>query len=149
MYITIPGEVMRELEFSKFAWQKRDGKITFALTFVNNGNVRIRPRGAIEITNFFGRVVRTIPIPEREVFPRDTITLPVEWKDAPGFGKFTARASVAYDAERILERSVTFWMFPPQRMLLRVGLSFGVFVILLAGIFRIVRGTKRRKRDER
>lgn len=148
MYITLPGERLVELEFKELTWEVVEEKITFALTLVNNGNVRIRPRGAIEIINLFGRMVETIPIPEREVFPRDTITLPVAWKDAPSFGMFTARASLTYDADRTLTRSVRVWMFPSRRMFLGVGLAFGMFIISLAGIFRVVRGRKRRERDE-
>lgn len=146
MYITIPGDIVKELKFTEFTWEKIDGKIIFSLTFVNNGNVRIIPKGEIKITNIFGKAVDTIKILEREVFPKKEITVPVEWEKVLALGKFTARASVVYDTNRTLTQKLTFW-FLPRKVLLGSGLSGGVAIIILLmiAVIRKIRGRREKK----
>lgn len=146
MYITIPGDIVKELEFTEFTRKKIDEKIIFSLTFVNNGNVRIKPKGEIEITNIFGKTVDTIKILEREVFPKREITIPVEWEKVPALGKFTARASVVYDANKTLTQELTFW-FLPKKVLLGSGLAGGIAIIILLTIviIRKIRGRREKK----
>ena len=147
MYITIPGEIVREWEFKEFISKKQEEKITFYLTFINRGNTRIRTKGEIEITNIFGKVDDVLRIPEREIFPGKTITIPIQWNKVLLLGKFRARAAVSDDSSQILNRELTFLVFPPQRISLPIGVSLGVFSILLAVLFILIgRKSKKQKR---
>ncbi|HEC66541.1 MAG TPA: DUF916 domain-containing protein [bacterium] len=109
MYITIPGDIIKELEFKEFTQKTEDRIVIFSSTFVNKGNVRIRLKGSIEITDVPGEVVDTLNIPEREVFPNKTITIPVEWNpEALLGGEFKAQALVIYGSNRSLAQELTF-----------------------------------------
>ncbi len=150
MYITIPGDIIRELEFTEFTQKTEVGKVIFYLTFVNNGNVRIIPKGEIRIIDVSGNEVDSIKITEREVFPRKAITIPIEWKTASLSGKFTARASVVYDANKTLTQELTLEIisqelisgasspqestsltFLPQKVLLGLGVGVGIIILLI------------------
>lgn len=145
MYITIPGDMVRELEFREFTREMIDGKFTFYLTFINKGNVRIGPKGEIEITDIFGNAVDSIKIPEREVFPGKTITIPIEWDKVPLLGKFTAQASVVYDADQTLTKELTFWILPSQKVLLALGAGILIIILLILVVIRKIRGRRKKK----
>lgn len=141
MYITIPGDMVRELEFTEFTWKTIKGKITFYLTFVNKGNVRISPKGNIEIKNIFGKAAGKTEITQREVFPKNTIILPIELKEALGIGKFSALASVSYDANKTLSKKISFWVLPSQGIIIAIGI---VLILLVIVGFLIIRKIKRK-----
>lgn len=164
MYITVPGDIVRELEFNDFTWNIQDGKVAFYLTFTNKGNIRIVPKGEIKIRDAAGKEIGSIKIPEREVFPKSTITVPVEWTETPASGKFIAVASVTYGADGILTRTIKFALgggeaskittmlasiFASRWLPFGAGLGFGIFMTLLIVLFMIVRkkvGKKKRKK---
>ncbi len=111
MYITIPGKMVKKLGFDDFSVEthEKERLITSVSSFSNKGNVRIRLKGKIEVVDSFGKVVNALDIPEREVFPGKSISIPVEWKpsNATG-GEFTMRASVFYDSGKSLSREASF-----------------------------------------
>jgi hypothetical protein len=145
IYLTIPGEIIRKLEFEKFTWKLEEREVIFHLDLSNKGNVRISPKGEIEIKNIFGKVVDKLEIPEREVFPRSIITVPVKWEKRPFLSKFTAIATVTYDVDKTLTQKVTFWIIPAKKTLLLFGLSvFAGIIIILVTFFVIRKILKRR-----
>lgn len=144
IYITIPGDIVRELKFTEFVLKRGDEKTILFLTLVNNGNVRIRLKGNIEIKDIFGKVTDILNIPEREVFPRKTIIIPVEWDKISRFGKFTAFASVIYAGDQTLTQELTFWGLPSQKVLLGSGLVAGIVIIFLL-VFVVMRKIHLRK----
>lgn len=144
IYVTVPGEIVRELEFKEFSFKRvSDKQGTFYLTLNNKGNVRISPEGNIEIKNNFSKAENKLDLPQREVFPRDEIVLSVEWKEIPFFGRFVAQASVAYDG-RILTKEILFWILPPERILVTGSYSLGGIIVLLI-ILLITRKIIRRR----
>lgn len=155
MYITIPGDIVRELAFTEFIWESGNDKTIFYLTLVNNGNVRILPRGEIEITNIFGKLVAIIKIPGREVFPGDTITIPVVWEPTSLLGRFTAKTYVTYDQGQTPTREVTFWIISLQNLLASqhslssFGLGVVIFIFFLAGIFVALRRKLWKHKEEK
>jgi len=147
IYLTVPGELIKKLEFEKFTWKLEDRQVTFYLDLANKGNVRLSPKGEIEIKNIFGKVIDKIEITEREVFPRSTIIVPIKWEKRPFFGKFTAMATVTYDVDKTLTQKVTFWIFPPKKTLLLFGLLvFAGIIIILISFFVIRKILKKRGR---
>lgn len=109
MYITVPGDIVRELVFSEFREETQNRIVTFYPAFSNRGNVRIRLKGTIEVTDISGVEMDVVAIPEREVFPGKEIIIPVEWNPAEMLrGKFIARAVVRYDNNQSLTRELNF-----------------------------------------
>lgn len=145
VYLTVPGEIVRKMEFTDFSWEMNNDKFYFLLTLENKGNVRIEPKGEIIIKNILGRK-EEIKIPTRVVFPKDKIVLPVEW-ERPSVGRFIVLATAIYSSE-ILTREITFWILHSQGILLGIGLSIGIILILLVR-FLIIRKNKKKNEKEK
>jgi len=146
IYLTVPGEMIKELELEEFSYKIEENLIVFYLTLTNKGNVRILPKGEIEIKDKSGKVVDEIQITEREVFPKDTIELPTKWEKTMA-GKFTALAGVSYDAEKTLTKELSFEVEgvtetekteKSSKTFLIIASIFGGIIILLI-IFFVVR----------
>ena len=54
IYITVPGKVVRDIEFRKVSYTIDDGQLIFNIQARNNSNVRIEPDLDITITGLFG-----------------------------------------------------------------------------------------------
>ena len=148
VYITVPGDMVKKLVFGDFVEETQDRVVTFASTFVNEGNVRIRLKGNIEITNSKGIVVGDVSIPEREVFPGKTITIPITFEPQSTLeGVFKAAAFVIYEGGKPLVQELTFSiskMRQPLNLALVSSVSAGVGVglaiaALLFGIIYLAR----------
>lgn len=140
IYLTIPGEIIKELELEEFSYKIEEGSVVFYLTLTNKGNVRILPKGEIEIKDKTGKVIDKITITEREVFPKDIIFLPTRWEKTMA-GKFTALATVSYGTEKVLIKKLSFEIEgarEPQKTLLIIVSIIGGIIILLI-IFFVVR----------
>ncbi len=140
IYLTVPGEIIKELELEEFSYKIEEGQVVFYLTLTNKGNIRISPKGEIEIKDKSGNAVDKIKITEREVFPKDTIVLPTRWEKTK-VGKFNALATVSYGTEKNLTKELSFEIGgaqKPQKTLLGIGSIVGGIIILLI-IFFVVR----------
>lgn len=149
IYLTMPGEIIKKLELEEFSWKMEEGQVVFYLTLSNKGNVRILPRGKIEIKDESGEMIDKVKITEREVFPKDTIVLPTRWEKTMA-GKFTALATVSYGVGKNLTKELSFEIAGaqnpqiestqnPQKTLLIIGLTIGGIIILLIAFFVVRR----------
>lgn len=141
IYITIPGERIEKLAIESFNSNTENGKIIFQLTLVNEGNVRIAPKGKIEIKDESGTVVDTIDLAQREIFPRDKIVLPTKW-DKTLEGKFTVLATVDYGGQKltkelILNNERKVLETKNTNTVLAIGIILGVILIILLTVFLI------------
>lgn len=100
IYITIPGKKISKLEIDSFDNTMEDDKIVFQLSLINKGNTRIAPKGEIEIKNESGELVDKIDLTQREIFPKNTIVLPIKWEKTVK-GNFTVVATVTYDNQKL------------------------------------------------
>lgn len=160
IYVTVPGEIVKELVFKEFIQDTQERVVTFSSTFLNKGNVRIRLRGSVEVTDDSGVVVGSVEIPEREVFPGKSITIPVPWvpEDSVG-GDLTARAQVVYGTGQSIEKELDFFLTPLKKSLslslftsigLGVGVGVGGMLLLMAFLYFVFgRKTRRRRRRRR
>jgi len=144
MYITVPGEIVRRLAFNAFIEEVEDGRVTLFPSLSNEGNVRVQAKGEIEIIDRAGETVAILPIPEREVFPREKITIPILWDAAVSPGSFIARALVEYDGGQTLIRELGF-VIPSSGVALWVTLVAGALIVLLGGGLFVVSRRKRNK----
>jgi len=100
IYLTIPGEKIEKLEIGEFSNIVEKNKIIFQLTLINKGNTRIAPKGEIVIKDKLGNVVDQVQLTRREIFPKDTIVIPVNWGEILN-GTFTALATIEYGNQKI------------------------------------------------
>lgn len=154
LYVTVPGDIVKKLVFDAFTQEVQDDTVIFFAAFSNKGNVRVRLKGDIEIRNSSGEVVDIAGIPEREVFPQKTITIPIEWHPENLDGKkLKARAVVNYDSDLSLEKELIFsapYLKKPFTLasVVSTGLSAGVGigVVLSVLIFAVLKIIRRRKK---
>lgn len=130
VYLTIPGEIIKNLLFKIFSWERKDGRFYFNLELENTGNSRIEPRGEITLTNILGQAIDKISIPHREVFPKDKIVLPVEWEKSSllwaRYGGLIAKAKVSY-ADKTLEQTINIFTVP----WIELGALLGLIAIIV------------------
>ncbi len=138
--LRVSGEIFEEARIRDFfsdktIYSKPDASFT---THVENlGNVLIKPRGPIDITNLFGKKVATIIMNNSaaSVFPRDSREFKVSWqKDGIAFGRYEAIMSLAYGQEperKTISAMTSFWILP-LNIILPV---FGGILFLILAIF--------------
>lgn len=153
--------VIRSLQTDRYFYG--DKRVDFVARVENKGNVLIRPRGPVEITNMLGDVVASPMMNESQngVYPDSIRELTAAWgEDGLGFGKYTAMAALIYgepgEAQQTMIANTTFWVLPWEiiRPLLIVLAVFTLLTYLfvrhyiknqvrkLAGGRQLVRATK-------
>jgi hypothetical protein len=130
LLVKVAGDVNEQLGVASFQALKRlyeRGPVTFETRTENTGNVHLKPRGTITITNTFGREVASVQIDERNVLPDAIRKVDTVWDDSSlRFGRYTATLSLVYGAEgTIVNASTSVFMFPTK-------LAAGVLAVLAA-----------------
>ena len=146
----ISGDIREEAEIREFTTNKNiygTADVIFTTNIENLGNVLIRPRGPIDITDMFGKKVATLIVndPEAGVFPKTIREFAVSWSE-PGFyfGRYEAVMSLAYGEEngrQTVSRSISFWILP-LKFLISV---FGGLLLLVLFLFVFIRLHIKRK----
>jgi hypothetical protein len=145
----VAGDVVEEAQIREFRTDKgiySDPNVTFSTRIRNPGNVLVRPRGPIEIVNFFGKKVATLRMNDEAagVFPEGEREFSVQWQSQDlAFGRYQAFMSLAYgeDGRKTASASVSFWVLPLRLMFGALG---GLIVFILAIVF-LIRFTVRRR----
>ncbi|MBI5871135.1 MAG: hypothetical protein HZB44_09355 [Actinobacteria bacterium] len=124
------------------------GPIDIGLVFNNEGNVHLKPSGRVIVTNILGQAVAEIPAPEWVVLPESSRRSVVKWDSHYLFGRYTARAEIAYgpDGTPIIA-STTFWVVP-WKIVLAIALGIGLLIAFVSWLVRRKRGTRRGLEDE-
>lgn len=147
--LRVNGDVVEEGLIREFRTDKTiygTPDVNFLAKVENRGNAVLRPRGPIEITNFFGKKVATIIMNDGggAVLPKTDRTFRVNWTtDGFAFGRYEAVMGLVYgDEERsTISANTTFWVLPTKAILWIAGIILG----LLAAVFVIVKLIVRRK----
>ncbi|NTV31326.1 hypothetical protein HGA91_05120 [candidate division WWE3 bacterium] len=115
--LKIAGDVTEKASIESFAasqsWYEH-GPVTFDARFANKGNVHIKTRGTITISDIFGRTVGIVPLTEKNVLPDAVRRIDATWDNSWGFSKYTAVLSTNYGESNteILTASTTFFIIP-------------------------------------
>lgn len=121
--------------------------VTLAFRLRNQGNVHVRARGTVRITNGLGIRVAELALPESNVFPEAVRRVEVQWPgDVPFYlrpllaGPHTAVATIGYGTRGavVISPAATFWYVPAVEL----GIPVGAAGILL--LWRRLRRTRRR-----
>lgn len=147
--LRISGEIseearVREFRSDKTVYSKPD--VTLTARIENIGNVLIRPRGPIEISDFFGKkkIVIRINDDAAGILPGHDREFTATWRtDDFAFGRYQALMSMVYGDEekKTISSVLTFWVLPVRG----IGIAGGSIIVFIAGIFFFVRIYIRRK----
>lgn len=111
--------------------------VTFATTFENTGTVRLRPFGAIEIKNMFGKAVDSVAVEEYNVLRDSVRQMKYEWKQSGfHFGRYTASINLKRGyGEETDTMKVSFWIIP-WRLILLVLAGIIIALLIMRYIFK-------------
>lgn len=137
-FFVVAGDITEKGSITEFkterVWRHED--INFDIAFTNQGNVHIRPRSLLTITDWRGNVVEKIEDRGNTTLPEKSRKWNLIWTKRPWIGKFKAKLETRIDQDSPIQtREATFFVFPST--------EFGLLlIILLIGLF-ILRGRKR------
>lgn len=126
--LTIAGQAKELAEVTKFSPAKKlywnNQTINFDLKIADKGNVYIRPRGFLTITDIFGRKVAQMEIDGKNILPGATRQIPLEYKSKRFFGPYTASLALVYgNTNQNINATAGFWVIP--------WLSTSIVIVLL------------------
>jgi hypothetical protein len=138
--LRISGEVKEGIDIESFSTGKNFyeyGPIDFSSRVLNTGNVHIKPKGVITISNIFGKVIATIDVDQKNVLPGSIRKIDSVWDKTNLFGKYNATLSVNYgQAGDIITDSTSFYVFPYR-------LIIGILVLLIVLLVLVIRSKDR------
>lgn len=103
-FMIVKGDIKEQLAITSFSgggFIRQKGPVTLSLSLQNSGNVHLLPVGSIEIFDFFGKKLDTLPLPAAITLPKTTKTITLEWDNKGYLGFFTARAGIKYGTRNI------------------------------------------------
>lgn len=135
VFLKIAGQVNEKAEIASFGAKSglhERGPVGFDIRVKNTGNVQVKPRGTITISNAFGKKVATVRVDEKNVLPGSIRKLSADWNNGWLFGKYNATLSLVYGSDRqVLTASTSFWGFPYKL----IGIVVAVLVVLVAFVY--------------
>lgn len=111
--------------------------VDFLTIFHNTGNVHLKPRGGIVITNWFGRKADTISVNPNanNVLPQSSRQFISQWKTGFAFGHYTAEAQLVYDQTgTVVTAKTSFWVIPWK---ITLSVALGLFLLLFLLVWGI------------
>lgn len=135
--IRISGDIIDTARIRSFSTDKLlySGKhVEFTAKIQNQGNILIRPRGPVTITNMFGSKPEVVMANEAlaGVFPGTMRDLVFNWdSDELGFGRYKAIIALVYDGQegqKTIDATHVFWIFPVKIMVTIIG-AFAAIII--------------------
>ncbi|MBD3208323.1 MAG: DUF916 domain-containing protein [Candidatus Nealsonbacteria bacterium] len=129
--LSVAGEVEENLAVSDFSVPQYSeyGPIPFSIKFENQGTIHVKPRGLITITDWLGRKVADISVPEKNVLPGAVRKIEASWNtDWLLAGRYTATLHGGYgSANTFTPEVITFWGFS-----WKIGLMIAAVVTFFA-----------------
>jgi len=150
--LQISGEIFEEAQIREFRTNRMifsQPEVTFITRVENIGNVLVRPRGPLEITDFFEKKVATLRMNDSgaAVLPKSIRQFEISWQgEGLTFGRYQAVMSFVYGQEerKTISRTLSFWVLPLNIILPVVGGILGLILL----VFVLVKLYIRRKLRE-
>jgi len=143
--LRVSGNVNEQAEIETFetASYSPKGPVVFTLRLKNNGNVHLRPKGTIVITNQFNQKVAEIPLQGANVLPGSVRKMDSSWDKTNPLGIFTATLVSTYGQQNLpLTAAYRFTVISP----VAGGLIAISALALIVFIVSLVSGRKRLKK---
>lgn len=149
--LRIAGTIVEEMLLREFSTEKfiySSPPVNFLARIDNLGNVLLRPRGGIEVTDMFGKKVATVTVNESgaAVFPASDRTYEAVWEhEGVAFGRYQAQLGIIYGEEgrKTVVRSTSFWILPLKPVLTLVATLLGSVLLLFWLVRRHIKKTLR------
>jgi LysM repeat protein len=161
IYETVPGEVRKDFEITRFDWRAEKKKSSnflkdildinkrtaFIVGLKNKGNVKLKPKATIEVRNTFGKKIADLQ--EKEIgtiFPRKTNEdATIYWEDMPFLGRYKVTLTAAFFEEGVGSgtKELVIWAFPYRIAVILIFLF--VFFVLGRLIFQYFREASKEK----
>lgn len=130
IFVTIPGSHLQKGNLLDFSSKKfiQKGPVDFRVDFENTGTVHFEPKGAIKITNIFGKEVANVPISGQVVLPSGVRALSAVWQtEGLLLGRYKAWISIEDGESNVLTaQAIAFYAFPVWYL---VGFILSVVVL--------------------
>ena len=145
----VAGNIVEKAEIKEFAANRSiyiKPPVSFTLRIINSGNVHLKPKGEITISNW-GKTKNTLDINSKKgsILPNSTRKFD-ELNFEQGkwdFGKFTVKLAATYgEKNQPLTSQITFWIIP-------WWLITKIAVLLAVIIFFIVRKIRKNRRNNK
>lgn len=153
--LRISGEIFEEAQIREFRTDRAiysKPEVKFITRVENLGNVLVRPRGPLEITDMFGRKVATLRINNEGagVFPKTIRQFETDWKtEELVFGRYQVVMGLVYgeDGRKTISDTLSFWVLPLKIILSIVGGMLGLILTIVVFV-RFYVGRKLRQIQE-
>ncbi len=143
--IQVIGDVDERADIREFSTKKQFYSLPFSVEFLtrieDTGNVHIKPRGEIKITNMFGKDVATINFNDKgsNILPNSIRRFEDVWAGKRGFGKYQASLILSFgtsadeggQGKQTLYQEIYFWILP-WKIIIPVLLSLIFLIILIS-----------------
>lgn len=111
--------------------------VTFLTRFRDNGNVHVKPRGSITITNMFGKKIGTTLVNQNggNVLPNSERVFESLWDERFAFGHYTAKVELVYgDSGSVVTAQTSFWVIPWKIVL---GIAIALFILIFGATYGV------------
>ena len=145
--LQISGEIFEEAQIREFSTDRMiysRPEVTFIARVENVGNVLVRPRGPLEITDFFDKKVATLNMNDSgaAALPKSTRQFEASWQgEGLTFGRYQAVMSLVYGQEerKTISRTLSFWILPLNIILPVAGGILGLILLVFVLIKLYIR----------
>ena len=114
------------------------GPVEFEVRTKNLGNVHVKPRGYVVVSNIFGKTVSRVEIEPKNILPDAIRKSTAVWDKKFLFGKYNAVATLSYGPNNeTITATTTFIGFPLKIFLVIAGILIIIGFILYRGRVRL------------
>jgi hypothetical protein len=138
----VAGEILEEARVREFSTDKfiyAKPEVKFTVKVENLGNVVVRPRGPLEITNWLGRKAATLKVNDEAgaILPAGRRVFESGWSGGTfAFGRYQALVGLVYGDEVIknITSTISFWVLPLNIILPAAGALLGLILIFYVSV---------------
>jgi len=150
--LRVSGEALEEARIREFRSDRSiygSPNAKFTVRVENLGNVLVKPRGPLEITNMLGKKVATLRVNNdgAGIFPKSERQFEAAWENSGlSFGRYQAVVSLVYgdDVQKTISATVSFWVLPVVPI---VSVLLGI-AVLIGAVLLLMRWYVRKKMRE-
>jgi hypothetical protein len=132
--VNVSGDLVESLSITRFRTDKFQeyGPVSFTGTVRNDSYTHFNPTGKIEISDFFGRQVASLPVSSGNIFPEAVKDFSADWDQKWGYGRYKADLSLAYGLTGgVLTATIFFWLFPIRMVIYILTIIISVLAIII------------------
>ena len=142
MNFRIGGNIIEEAQIREFLTDKTlygEPVVKIGVEVENEGNVLVRPRGPVDITDMFGKKVGVLRINDSggAVLPNARRTFSVEWEgEGLTFGRYEAIVALLYGEEgrKTISAATSFWILPLRIIIPILGTILIIALLVYFGM---------------